>query len=357
LNVTSLEPKADLEASQPLAVYRALDDYMSVVQEICPGVPREILDVWTLTAVDALALSEFLTAVGRPVSVVDVGTFVGGSAFLFGSHPAVVHVMSIDPNPLISDEVNDKRDMLGTWLDGIENTELRVQDIAAHALARFPEVADSIQLLRGHLGAPSDLASVEVTKPVALPEPDDGATQLVVFVDGGHTAEAVYQDLREIFAQRPDAVAVLDDCRYAWGPFVQAGVARFLDEQSAMADGYRFRLFADLVPSLGRANLGTIYKAGVSRLEDILQAFARRFSTRMDLMRLLEREDELLRLQTASVASLKELEPLRNHARQLEEGLERTDRELAAARARIVDLEQSTSWRVTAPLRRIRQPR
>jgi len=352
LGVTSLASHSTIDVSQPLGVYRALSNYLSVVHEICSGVPREILEIWTLTPVDALAISELLTSVGRPVTVFDVGTFVGGSAFLFGSHPAVVRVVSIDPNPLIADEINDKRDTLGTWLDAIENTELRVQDIAALALARFPAVAARFQLLRGHLGAPSDLASAEATETISLPASDGGASQLVVFVDGGHSAEAVYEDLCEIFRQRPDAIAVLDDCRYAWGPFVQAGVARFLDERAAMADEHRFRLLADLVPSLGRANLGTVHKAGVPQLDQIVEAFARRFSKRMDLLTLLAREDELLQLQGAS---LRELEPLRERARQLEAELERIHRELGAAKARVVDLEQSTSWRITAPLRRLRK--
>ncbi len=349
----TLAPSSPFDVTQPLALHRALDSYISVVHEICPGVPREILDIWTLAPVDALAVSELLASVGRPVTVFDVGTFVGGSAFLFACHPAVVRVVSIDPNPLIADEINDKRDTLGTWLDAIENTELRVQDIAALALARFPEVAERIDLRLGHLGAPSDLVSAQLTGAVPLPRPDDGASQLIVFVDGGHTADAVYEDLREIFRQRPDAVAVLDDCRYAWGPFVQAGVARFLDERSAQGDEHRFRLLADVAPSLGRANLGMVYKAREPLLEDIVWAFARRFSKRMDLLRLLEREDELLQLQTAS---LQELETARERTEHLEAEIKHVGKELIACRERVVDLEQSTSWRVTAPLRRVRRP-
>jgi len=353
IGLTTLAPISTFDVTQPLGLHRALSQYVSVVHEICSGVPREILDIWTLTPVDALAISEFLTSVGRPVTVFDVGTFVGGSAFLFGCHPGVISVVSIDPNPRIADEINDKRDTLGTWLDAIENTELRVQDIATLALGRFPQVAGRIELKRGHLGAPSNLVSAEVTDAVPLPPADGGASQLMVFVDGGHTADAVYQDLRAIFRQRPDAVAVLDDCRYAWGPFVQAGVARFLDERSAQGDEHRFRLLADVAPSLGRANLGTVYQAGNSPVEDILGAFARRFSKRMDLLRLLEREDELLELQSASV---QELVTTRERAVQLDEELERAQKELTACKERVVDLEQSTSWRVTAPLRWLRIP-
>ena len=130
----TLAPSSPFDVTQPLAMHRALDSYISVVHEICPGVPREILDIWTLAPVDALAVSELLASVGRPVTVFDIGTFVGGSAFVFACHPAVVRVVSIDPNPLIADEINDKRATLGTWLDAIENTELRVQDVAALAL-------------------------------------------------------------------------------------------------------------------------------------------------------------------------------------------------------------------------------
>jgi len=348
--MTALAQFRKFDVGQPLGLHRALSRYLSVVHEICPGVPRELLEVWTVAPVDALAISELVTSVGRPVTVFDVGTFVGGSAFVFACHPAVVHVVSIDPNPLIADEINDKQDTLGTWLDTIENTNLRVQDIAALAIARFPEVAELIDLRRGHLGAPSDLASAEATAPVRLPEAD-GVSQLLVFVDGGHTAEAVYEDLRETFNQRRDAVALLDDCRYAWGPFVQAGVARFLAERSAKADDYRFRLLADIVPALARSNLGTVYKAGEAQLEDVFKAFARRFSGRMDLVRLLEREEELLQMQSAT---MQELGPLRERVRELSEELQRVYPMLEAARQRVADLEQSTSWRVTEPLRRLR---
>jgi hypothetical protein len=340
-----------LDLSQPLGVHRALRSYISVVHTICPGVPLEILNVWTLAPVDALTLSELLSSVGRPVTVFDIGTFVGGSAFVFACHPSTTRVVSIDPNPLVADEINEKRDVLGTWVETIEDGEQRVQDIAALALRSFPEVAARIELQRGHLGAPSALVSAEATERVPLPPPDGGASRLVVFVDGGHTAEAVYSDLTAIFEERPDAIAVLDDCRYAWGPFVQAGVARFLGERAARGDEHRFRLIIDLAPSLGRANLGVVYKASDGGVEDILQSFARRFSKRIDLLRLLAREDELVQLQNETMESLQRAEA---RSADLEAELKRLENDLIACRGRVGDLLQSSSWRVTAPLRGLR---
>ncbi len=350
-------PLSGLDATQPLVLRRALGDYVSVVAEICPAVPRGFFDIWTLGPVDALAISELLTSLQGPVTVFDVGTFVGGSAFAFACHPAVTHVVSIDPNPLIADEINDKREMLQTSVDPDDVSQLRVQDVAALALARFPEVADRVELRRGHLGAPSDLPSTGGTEAVPLPPADRDGSRLVVFVDGGHTADAVFADLQAAFSQRPDALAVLDDCRFAWGPFVQAGVARFLEEHSGEKDRYRFRLLTDLVPALGRANLGLVYPAEDRRLEESLQVFARRFSGRMDLLRLLEREDELVHLQSATTARL---EAALERASRLSQERDDLARQLEAmaeaaelAHERVLGLEQSTSWRLTAPLRRL----
>jgi len=355
--MTTVPPVSGLDASQPLALRRALSAYVSAVAEICPAVPRGVLDIWTLGPVDSLAISELLTSLQRPVAVFDVGTFVGGSAFAFACHPAVTHVISIDPNPLIADEINDKREMLQTSVDPDDDSNLRVQDVAARALSRFPDVAARIELRRGHLGAPSDLPSTEDTEAVPLPPAEGDGAQLVVFVDGGHSADAVHADLRAAFSQRPDALAVLDDCRYAWGPFVQAGVARFLDEHSGEEGGYRFHLLTDLVPALGRANLGVVYPAGDDRVEESLQVFARRFSGRMDLLRLLEREDELVHLQSDTFgrlqAALERAQRLSEERDELAGQLEQMAEAAGLAHERVLDLEQSTSWRLTAPLRRL----
>ena len=140
----------------------------------------------------------------------------------------------------------------------------------------------------------------------------------------------------------------------AWGPFVQAGVARFLDERSAQGDEHRFRLLADVAPSLGRANLGTVYKAREPLLEDIVWAFARRFSKRMDLLRLLEREDELLQLQTAS---LMELETARERTEHLEAEIKHVGKELIACRSAWSTWSRALRGASTAPLRRVRKPR
>lgn len=346
-----------LDPSQLLAIRRALNHYGSVVHEICPGVPRDYFDIWTLGPVDTLAIFELLTSLEQPVAVFDVGTFVGGSAFAFASHPAVTGVVSIDPNPPIADEINDKRDMLRTSVELSGDANLRVLDVAAAALARFPAVAARIELRRGHLGASSDSPTIEPTEAVPLPVDNDGSG-LVVFIDGNHTSEAVHADLTAAFSQRPDALAILDDCRYAWGPFVQAGVARFLEDHRPPKARYRFRLVTDLVPSLSRANLGLVHQADDPRLEQSLEAFSRRFSGRMDLLRLLEREDELVHLQSATSKELKAAREralrLSKERDELAEQLEVVTERAELAHERVADLEQSTSWRVTAPLRRLR---
>jgi hypothetical protein len=115
---------------------------------------------------------------------------------------------------------------------------------------------------------------------------------LVAYVDSLHTREGVRADLEAIFSRNPHAIALLDDCRHAWGPYVQAGVVDFMEHA---AEKHHFRLAGDLAPGLARSNLGVLYPQSLAgTVNEALAGVAGAFSKRLDPLRLLRREEELV---------------------------------------------------------------
>jgi predicted nuclease with TOPRIM domain len=107
-----------------------------------------------------------------------------------------------------------------------------------------------------------------------------------------HTREGVHADLEVIFDHNPRAVAFIHDCRHAWGAFVQAGVASFME---GTRNKYDFRLLGDLGPALATSNLGVIYqKAHSGDVQRALAEFTDLFSERLDPLWLMRREEELI---------------------------------------------------------------
>jgi predicted nuclease with TOPRIM domain len=232
----------------------------------------------------------------QKVAVLDIGSFVGASAFFFASHSKVTRVVSVDPNPRLAEEINDKSEMLGVKIDPEPLGKLRVLDVARTVLAEFPDENRKIQLHVGTVGTgktgiteDSAGGSEELEEPISELM---GERSLVAFVDGLHTREGVHADLEVIFDHNPRAVAILHDCRHAWGPFVQAGVASFLE---GTRNKYDFRLLGDLGPALATSNLGVIYqKAHSGDVQRALAEFTDLFSERLDPLWLMRREEELI---------------------------------------------------------------
>ena len=275
---------------------RRLDEYKEAVSRLFPGLSRGLVDNWSISSADALALGHFLECYPREVIVLDIGTFIGASALYFASQPKVLRVISVDPNPSIADEINDKSEMMGGSIDPEPLQNLRVLDVARAALAEFDDERQKIQLREGTVGSSrvsvqggsvEGLEKVEVP----MPEPSEGVP-LLAFVDGLHTREGVQADLEAIFGKNPHAVVILDDCRRTWGPFVQAGVVSFMETAKQK---YHFRLFGDLSPALATSSLGIFYPdTDAAEAEQTLMKLGESFSKRLDLLRLLRREEELI---------------------------------------------------------------
>src|SRR5215212_4774789 len=237
-----------------------LAEYKETVSRLFPILPKDCVDVWSISEADVLALGLLLDCYPHKVAVLDIGSFLGASAFFFASHSKVTRVVSVDPNPTIAEEINDKSEMLGVKFDPEPLGNLRVLDVARTVLAEFPDENRKIQLHVGTVGTSKTGITEDSTGgPQRLEEPVSevlGERSLVAFVDGLHTREGVHADLEVIFDQNPRAVAFIHDCRHAWGPFVQAGVVSFME---GTRNEYDFRLLGDLGPAIATSNLGVVY--------------------------------------------------------------------------------------------------
>src|SRR5215211_1187721 len=210
------------------------EEYKDTIFQIFPSLPRHYIDQWSISKLDALTVGYFLGYLSRKIVVLDIGTFIGSSAFYFASVPEVHEVISVDPNPTLSEEYNKTLEGIDTIKDFRLLQHLRVLEVAQAALAKFPHQEEKIQLREGIVGASQvsmqgDL--VHNPQKLRVPVPTDlGEAQLVAFVDGLHTKEAVRADLEAIFEQNSDAIAIVHDCQYGngWGPSVRAGIASFV---------------------------------------------------------------------------------------------------------------------------------
>jgi predicted nuclease with TOPRIM domain len=273
-----------------------LAEYKETISRLFPILPKDCVDTWSISEADVLALGLLLECYPQKVAVLDIGSFVGASAFFFASHSKVTRVVSVDPNPRLAEEINDKSEMLGVKIDPEPLGKLRVLDVARTVLAEFPDENRKIQLHVGTVGTgktgiteDSAGGSEELEEPISELM---GERSLVAFVDGLHTREGVHADLEVIFDHNPRAVTFIHDCRHAWGPFVQAGVASFLE---GTRNKYDFRLLGDLGPALATSNLGVIYqKAHSGDVQRALAEFTDLFSERLDPLWLMRREEELI---------------------------------------------------------------
>ncbi len=355
----------DLKGS--LGAHRKLNAYIEQLIQECPGLPEPTLRTWSISATDSVLVHEVLDSFTEPVDVLDVGTFLGVSAFLFASHPMVERVFTIDPNPLISDEINDKQDELDAYVNPDSLRDVRVHDVAKAALKRFPEEAAKIEFFEGVLSGPAD-HTVKRFDMAKLPN-----EQFVALIDGLHTSDAVYGDLEAVMSARPDAMVLLDDCRYFWGPFVLSGVARLLEENPAE---FHLRLFADLSHSLAASQLAVFYASEDETLPGPIGCVVDSLSDMLDPLLMLEREQQIvasasaaldrdvleakMRKEQASQLSLEaELDYLRRLSAQSHHQLTGISsqtailsQELQVARADLESIRASSSWRLTKPLRR-----
>jgi len=307
-----------------LAVHRAYDAYLDRVLIECPGLPRLVAKSSCLALNDAVVLTGLLDGARKPVDVLDVDSVAGASTFLFASHPKVRRVVSVMTNSLLSEQLNDD-----PALESL--ADVKVLNVLRAILVEFPEFSSKVEYFEGDLSETESRSgsksSADRFDPVSL-DWDDG--DLIALIAGQHSSDGVFDDLEYLTQRRPDVLIFLDDCRHRWGPFVQRGVARFLE---AHPDRFTFELLADLSPGLGGSNLGAVYAiTGRSGGPESVMRIRGPLSKRLDPLVLLERQQMLL-----------EWHP---HATEHEQRIQFLEAELEKT-------WQSTSWRVTAPIRAI----
>ncbi len=294
-----------------LVVQRLLEGFVDRILAEDPGLPATTVRSSCMALTDAVILWELLGASDVPVEVVDVGSFLGVSTFLFASHPAVRQATSVDRRSATTGGLGEDPGKLAT--------------VVRSVLTGDPEAAAKMRFLdqAGEAGTGGSEASpVDLTGPA----PDDEATFLV-FADGDRSSAQVFADLEFLVAALPDSLIIVNGCRHHSGPFVQAGVARFLESRP---DEYDFRLLADLSPGLRASNLGAVNRSrSDGALPEWLSRLVGSLSTRLDPLRQLEREQELI----ARIAAYR--------------------RQLAEAEYAVQSLHRSISWRLTTPLRRL----
>ena len=323
----------------------SLDQYKDAVVCLFLALPRRAVDSWAILPIDALILGLFLESYRRRVVALDIGTFIGASAFCLASHPKVSKVITVDPNPTIFDELADKTNVhlsarFGENIDLDQLRNLRVLDVARATLAKFSNEREKIQFREGVVGSaqvnlqgePSEgLKKVDIT----FGEPSENAG-LIAFVDGLHTREGVQADLTAIFDQNPHAVAVLDDCRYRWGPVVQAGVVDFMEQATGE---YHFDLIGDLGPGLATSSLGIVYSgSAASETRRALNEVNRMFSRRLDLLRLLSREEELVATINERIQQLQEMREKLQEAKQKRQ---QTNQQLQETREKLQQVNEN----------------
>jgi hypothetical protein len=295
------------DASNYLAV---LDEYKDTVIQLFPELKRRMLDNRSIHPVDAMIVGYLLEYHPRKAVVLEIGAFVGASAFCFASHPKVSRVISVDPNPMISDELVANSDVWVGRFDPESFKDLRVFDVARATFAKFGVERQKVQFCEGVVGSTKIGAKeghyVDQSKKIDVPTVDSSENaDLIALVDGLHTREGVQADLAAIFDQDPNAVALMDDCRHAWGPYVQAGVVDFIQQAS---EKYWFDLIGDLGPGLATSNLGIVYpNSRAAEVRKTLDQVRALFSQRLDPLRLLSREEELISIINNMTGNLQHL--------------------------------------------------
>jgi Methyltransferase domain len=304
MRVAESEDRPSMElAREPIPHYRDAEyllrvrDYKMRVSNLYPEIPHSLLQNRSISPIDTLVIGYFLEYLDREVTVYEIGSFVGASSYLFATHPKVSKLVCIDPNPRIADEAVANSEW-AEELDLASLQDLRGFDVAREAFASLDEqTLNKVEFREGVVGSESLGTRTErkwQSGKVEIPQLVDSGDSLLAYVDGLHTKEGVREDLEAIYEQNPNAITLLDDCRDAWGAFVQSGVVDFI-EQHESGDEYTFRLFADLGPGVATSNLGLLYRSDRAReVHAALRGVASKFVQRLDPVQLLIRENDLI---------------------------------------------------------------
>lgn len=263
-----------------------------------------------LSDADVLFLGHFLSEYPRGVVAVEVGAGPGVPALWLAGHPGVAAVASVDVG------------------------------------SRSPDVFSA--LLAEHPGEREKIRVVENIGDVAPEDGSSGGRGMVALLDASGGREAVGAGLADLFRLRRDAVVFLAGCRGDGAPFAQAGVADFLGPSPG---AHRFRAVADLGPALALSGLGIVYaEASAAEVGATVERVAQRFSQKLDPLRLLGREEDLVAAVTdlnrrLSEAAARERRLEDEHAVLLKKQRSRLRKRISNLEAQLAELRSRRSAR------------
>jgi len=223
---------------------RILDVYESL------GYPRATVTQWSLPATDAADLCE-LAAASNARRILEVGSFVGTSAFLMAQALPRTEVFSVDPNlPLKVEFTAMAADGKGADLS---RTTLDVARLTAARLG----LSARVHFLEGGFAVGSTFALDDVPVPVIGRDvcQEHGPFDFA-FIDGLHFEDAVVADVQlTLSALAPHGTIALHDCIGYWGSHVRRAVARILETDDSLSFTHApYQSLTRAIGSLSRTN-------------------------------------------------------------------------------------------------------
>lgn len=313
--------------SGSLGSFERLERYRAVAARLFPEAPPGYPNAWPGSDLDLFTLGLFLDLWPFETVLLDVGVPNGLSAFFFASQPKVLEVVSVGVDLKMSEEVSYAGHAVEDPAPGETLRETRALDVARAALAKFPDEREKIRLdVRSPATAPDAASGIEAP---ALTPPDGAST--LAFIHRSPTRDGMRSDLAEVFEKNPRCVALVAGCRGESGPYVQAGVVDFMEE-AGRNRAFHFRLLGDLTPGPSSSGLGVVFPdEEFAEVERVLNDIGAMFTGRLDPLRLLRREEELV-----GIASRfkEELTELKTKNANLERGYEKVRENNEALEAR-----------------------
>jgi predicted O-methyltransferase YrrM len=232
----------EANAARSVDPARELDAILSVFAAL--GYPREVVTQWSLPSSDVADLVR-LAAESGARRVLEVGSFVGTSAFLMARALPEAEIHSVDPNLPLDVEFT----AMGSADRGADLAR-RTLEIARESARRLA-LDGRVHFHEGGFAVGATFALADVAIPVIGPDlcarqgPFDFA-----FIDGLHFEDAVEADIALTLAHMtPDGVVALHDAIGYWGSHVRRAVHRILERDPSLS--FTHAPYLDLYRGIG----------------------------------------------------------------------------------------------------------